>query len=485
MISQLIIVALGVALRSPALPLGHGIIAAARRAPTPYLSGKYGTKEYWDSMYAGKGEATDDGLPADQYSWYCGWRELEPFWAELVPETSSNILIPGVGNDATLPDMHDGGYRNLTAFDYSADAVVRASDLVGKRNITLLEADATALPFSDDAGFDAVLDKGALDAIGIHSAAALSSAVSELGRVLRPGGIVVSISRALEANVLLGAFEDDATGWEVLRDGGLHIAETGEVSTDLAAGLYAWRRKRSQGEASKYNEVVISKGDRSKGQRRSRNPWTTRLQAALGERVLSSARGLLTMVSLLLKVRLFFSRLGRANTGMDRWLVWPCKAGQAKRWRSRSHTGRRQFRPLAAQRAFLPGPGTNSGIAEWTAVNMALWAIWSLRYDFGYSEADRRVRSIHRPIQVFTDSRDLVDAVANRTVNAVSKDARYESLTLQEKFGRKDTAHRARREDVYTIADLLERQNATVSVEWVKAHSGLELNDLADQLAKD
>ena len=34
----------------------------------------------------------------------------------------------------------------------------------------------------------------------------------------------------------------DGRRWEELRDGGLHIAEGGEVSTDLAAGLYAWRR---------------------------------------------------------------------------------------------------------------------------------------------------------------------------------------------------------------------------------------------------
>ena len=88
----------------------------------------------------------------------------------------------------------------------------------------------------------------------------------------------VSISRALEATELLAAFEPlgldaeiDGEGrkWEVLRNeepdpipnpnpspnpnpnpnpnqvlrnGELHIAETGEASVDLAAGLFAWRR---------------------------------------------------------------------------------------------------------------------------------------------------------------------------------------------------------------------------------------------------
>ena len=34
----------------------------------------------------------------------------------------------------------------------------------------------------------------------------------------------------------------DAILWKVERDGGLHVAEGGGVSTDLAAGLFAWRR---------------------------------------------------------------------------------------------------------------------------------------------------------------------------------------------------------------------------------------------------
>ena len=90
----------------------------------------------------------------------------------------------------------------------------------------------------------------------------------------------MSISRALEATELLAAFEpldldaeigDEGRQWEVLRNGEatphpnpnpnpnldpnpspnpnqvlrkgeLHIAETGEASVDLAAGLFAWRR---------------------------------------------------------------------------------------------------------------------------------------------------------------------------------------------------------------------------------------------------
>ena len=85
-----------------ARPLSMAIPASPPPAsPTGSGGCKYGTKEYWDGMYAGVGEAAADGLPADEYSWYCGWDVLEPFWRELVPEVDCRVLIPGVGNDGT------------------------------------------------------------------------------------------------------------------------------------------------------------------------------------------------------------------------------------------------------------------------------------------------------------------------------------------------------------------------------------------------
>ena len=202
---------------------------------------RFGTKEYWDGMYEGSGVAViEDGYSAEEFSWYCGWRELAPFWRELVPDASARVLLPGVGNDATVVGMYDAGYTYLTAFDYSAAAVTRAAALFENRDIELACADATALPYADDT-FDAVLDKGALDAIGIHSNVALRDATSELARCVVAGGVVVSVSRALEEQTILSAFEPEM--WEVEHDGGIYIAEGGEASNDLAASLYVWRRR--------------------------------------------------------------------------------------------------------------------------------------------------------------------------------------------------------------------------------------------------
>ena len=242
------------------LVIGRSLALSRTRVPPPRMraaaentnrnGNKYGTLDYWDSMYQGSGPAADDGLPSDQFSWYCGWEELEPFWTELVPSQRARVLVPGVGNDHTVAALYDAGYTHVTAFDYSKPAVERAKELFHPRPITLLWADATALPFESGSNFDAVMDKGALDAIGIAGEAPLRAAVKELARVIAPGGVVMSVSRALEPDDLMGAFHADEGGkadqqqqWEVVRDGGLYIAETtGAVSTDLAAGLFAWRR---------------------------------------------------------------------------------------------------------------------------------------------------------------------------------------------------------------------------------------------------
>ena len=176
---------------------------------------------------------------------YCGWAELAPFWAELVPDRAARVLVPGVGSDPAAPAMFDAGWRHLTCFDYSAGGVSRARSLFAaepRPGVVLLCADARALPLPD-AAFDAALDKGTLDAIFLsdREGGALSAACAELSRVVAPGGLVLSLARVVPPASLLAAFESEQC-WETLIDGELHFAESGEASIDLGAPLFAWRR---------------------------------------------------------------------------------------------------------------------------------------------------------------------------------------------------------------------------------------------------
>ena len=63
----------------------------------------------------------EDGLSAEEYSWYCGYTELKPFWDMLVgssvTKSQKSVLIAGIGNDITPIQMYDDGWTNMIAFE--------------------------------------------------------------------------------------------------------------------------------------------------------------------------------------------------------------------------------------------------------------------------------------------------------------------------------------------------------------------------------
>ena len=115
--------------------------------------------------------------------------------------------------------MYDDGYTHLTAFDYAEEGIACAKKFFGSRwlvegrynnqnnrkhvdGVDLHVADARNLPFDSDT-FDAVLEKGTLDAVYLSggkdkeiASEHLNMAIKELSRVVRQGGVVMSISAA-------------------------------------------------------------------------------------------------------------------------------------------------------------------------------------------------------------------------------------------------------------------------------------------------
>ena len=149
------------------------------------------------------------------------------------------MRCPG-GNDPTLVDIYDSGWRDLTLFDYCGDAVERTKALFGDRAVRALQADARDLPLETDA-FDAILDKGTLDVLFMTDRRTFDDSISELSRVAKPGAVLVSLSRVVPTEDMLDAF--DERDWERLRDGDRYFTAAGECTSDLAADLYAWERR--------------------------------------------------------------------------------------------------------------------------------------------------------------------------------------------------------------------------------------------------
>ena len=215
-----------------------GPVAAERGTP-------HGRLSFWDDTYAAE----------ESFSWYCGWQDMRPFWEELVPG-SARVLVPGIGNDAAMVELYDAmpEPRRMSAFDYSPQGVERARQLFADRPVDLRLADAKDLPWRADE-FDAVLDKGVLDAVylsGGYDAQErdheLQRAVDELHGVVRPGGIVVSVTAAAAAH-LPRAFSKRPAAWQTaawadgsLVDGTFHITDDGYGTNNVDATILAWER---------------------------------------------------------------------------------------------------------------------------------------------------------------------------------------------------------------------------------------------------
>lgn len=201
---------------------------------------QFGTKSYWDAMYEGMGD-----FASDEYSWYYGFDVIKPYLLKVVAEefedvdkSELSILIPGCGNDPLLLDLYNAGFKCLTGFDYSEGAIERQKDLLqylpmgsDLENVQLQVEDARGLPVEWDKKFDVIVEKGALDAIYLSGDGNFESSVKEMTRVLKYGGIVVSCSGVVPAELRNKGFSADT--WKWLRDG----------TNDLKAGCFVLKKK--------------------------------------------------------------------------------------------------------------------------------------------------------------------------------------------------------------------------------------------------
>jgi hypothetical protein len=216
----------------------------------------FGTKEYWDDVYTGRGD-----FDAHEYSWYYGWNELKRYIGPYLhtqlnnptgPDTTNNglaILLPGIGNDPLLTDLIKAGYstgkgRRLTAQDYSQHAIDRQRDLLDycgytdtdeNCSIELSCSNVKNLPVEWRASFDVILEKGLLDAVYLSgNVENVRSAVASLTDTLKVGGIFVSVSGVVPDELRMRLFDaaDDGGAWKWLRDG----------SQDLKAGCFIFQK---------------------------------------------------------------------------------------------------------------------------------------------------------------------------------------------------------------------------------------------------
>mmetsp|Transcript_90753 Transcript_90753/g.166647 ORF Transcript_90753/g.166647 Transcript_90753/m.166647 type:complete len:245 (+) Transcript_90753:114-848(+) len=157
----------------------------------------YSNPAYWDHRYS-----KQDGT----YDWYnIKWSALSKVLQGHVRE-EHRVLHLGTGNSALPEQMYKAGFHNQVATDISETVITKMQGKLGHLapGLQFRVEDATRTGF-EAASFDVVVEKGTLEALAADRDCALTesgcemllaekSVVLESFRLLRPGGLFVSVT---------------------------------------------------------------------------------------------------------------------------------------------------------------------------------------------------------------------------------------------------------------------------------------------------
>ncbi|KAK2644013.1 hypothetical protein Ddye_019208 [Dipteronia dyeriana] len=176
--------------------------------------GDFTSKENWDKFFTIRGND-------DSFEWYAEWSQLRAPLLSLLPPPSSSpqqqILVPGCGNSRLSEILYDAGFPAITNIDFSKVVI---SDML-RRNLRDRPVmkwrvmDMTAMQFMDET-FDAVLDKGGLDALMEPELGPKlgDQYLSEVKRILKSGGKFICLTLT-ESHVLALLFAKFRFGWNM------------------------------------------------------------------------------------------------------------------------------------------------------------------------------------------------------------------------------------------------------------------------------
>jgi ubiquinone/menaquinone biosynthesis C-methylase UbiE len=159
----------------------------------PDSQNEFRSKAYWDDFFLKRQN--------EAFEWYGDYSEIAQLLSSTVAKTD-RVLIIGCGNSNFSLDFYERGYTHLVNLDFSERVI---EEMRGKSELRGMDmewtvGDMTDLGQYDDASFDVVFDKGALDALMSadtpETRQKAGCMFGEIDRVVGVGGRYVCITLA-------------------------------------------------------------------------------------------------------------------------------------------------------------------------------------------------------------------------------------------------------------------------------------------------
>jgi ubiquinone/menaquinone biosynthesis C-methylase UbiE len=155
--------------------------------------GDFGDPKYWNDAYA-TGKAPKEWYKASLGQVLSEIKDLLGS-SERLSQSNTQVLHVGCGMSRWSMELADLGW-NVTNIDSSTAAIQNMKErAIEHTRLRFSVMDVTSLLLPDDS-FDVVLDKGTLHALGsgIASRSSMHKMVKESARILRAGGLFLTVS---------------------------------------------------------------------------------------------------------------------------------------------------------------------------------------------------------------------------------------------------------------------------------------------------
>ena len=160
------------------------------------MPAEYANASYWNERYSNL--ITEDNEDIS-YEWYQDWATLKSLLLPLLAKNdpSFEVLIPGCGSSKLGKAIYDEGCKNITSIDSSQVVISHMADYHNSfEEMEFCVMDACDMEFIPNDCFSLIVDKALFDCqlTGDSNFFKVTRLVSEMYRVLKPGGAYVIIS---------------------------------------------------------------------------------------------------------------------------------------------------------------------------------------------------------------------------------------------------------------------------------------------------